>query len=178
MEKKVPHDPNEILAVVNDKDEVIGEDKRSEIHKNELIHREICVFIINEKEEVLLQKRKDLNIWDASCSGHFPKEQNYVSAAKREVEEELGITLDEKDFTQIDFRLFKAKHRVTGKINTRFTKAFIVRKNINLNEINFDKEELSEVRYFNKSELKTLVLSKENNLSTYTKFFIENYLIK
>ncbi len=38
----------EILNIVNENDEVVGEDTRENIHKKGLLHREINVFVINK----------------------------------------------------------------------------------------------------------------------------------
>ena len=73
MVSKVPHDPNEVIALVNDKDEVIGSEKRGIVHEKGLKHREVCAFIINSKKEVLFQQRVGSGNWDDSCSGHFQK---------------------------------------------------------------------------------------------------------
>ena len=63
----------------------------------------ILLFIFrfdNSKKEVLLQKRISSyanNMWDASCSGHVEEGESFSSAAIREANEELGITIDKKN---------------------------------------------------------------------------------
>ena len=95
---KIPHDPNEIIAVVDENDIVIGETTRGEAHQRGILHREVYTYLINSKKEVLLQKRLDDHFWDHSSSGHFPKDQDYLEAAQREFEEELGIRLETNNF--------------------------------------------------------------------------------
>ena len=90
---KIAHDPNEIIAVVDENDKVIGEATRKEIHQNGLIHRETAVYIINSNNHVLIQRRADNHLWDTTCSGHFPVNQSYLDAAVRETKEELGLNI-------------------------------------------------------------------------------------
>ena len=97
----IAHDPDEIIAVVNEKDEVIGQVTRKEAHITGALHRETAAYLINSKQQVLLQQRSDNNLWDHSSSGHFSFSQDYVEGAVKEFEEELGIILDKSDFKEI-----------------------------------------------------------------------------
>jgi isopentenyl-diphosphate delta-isomerase type 1 len=97
----------EIFDVVNDRDEVIGQKPRSEIHRLELKHRAVHVLVFNSKGELFLQKRsmrKDCfpGAWDSSASGHLDRGEGYDACAVREVKEELGLEL-----RQVPERLFK-----------------------------------------------------------------------
>ncbi len=88
----------EIFDVVNERDEVIGQERRSEVHRLGLQHRAVHVLIFNERGEVFLQKRsmrKDTfpGLWDSSASGHLDTGETYDNCAVREVREELGLEL-------------------------------------------------------------------------------------
>ncbi|HET6513690.1 MAG TPA: NUDIX domain-containing protein [Thermodesulfovibrionales bacterium] len=91
-------DINEPLEIVNERGEVIGLALRSEIHSNpSLMHRVVHVLIFNKAGELLLQKRslnKDVapGRWDTSVGGHVGVAEDLLSAARRETEEELGLT--------------------------------------------------------------------------------------
>ncbi len=80
---------------------------RKEVHKRGLWHRAIVVAIINDNNEILLQQRsankeKNANMWDISVAGHISSGQDALSAAAREINEEVSINLgyhiDIKDF--------------------------------------------------------------------------------
>src|SRR5439155_20107211 len=86
----------EILDVVDDHDEVIGQRPRSEIHRLKLNHRAIHVLVFNSRGELFLQKRsmkKDTfpGAWDSSASGHLASGESYDACALRELREELGL---------------------------------------------------------------------------------------
>ena len=88
----------EIFDIVNEADEVTGQERRSEVHRLGLQHRAVHVLIFNGKSEVFLQKRsmtKDTfpGAWDSSASGHLDTGESYDACAVRELREELGLVL-------------------------------------------------------------------------------------
>src|SRR5437868_1997943 len=90
---------DEIFDVVNEADEVIGREKRGEVHRLGLRHRAVHVLVFNSRGEVFLQKRsmkKDTfpGVWDSSSSGHLDSGEEYDACAVRELREEIGLTLD------------------------------------------------------------------------------------
>lgn len=168
---KVSHNPDEVIALVNDKDEVIGKTTRNEAHSKGLLHRETYCYLINSNNEVLLQRRKNNNLWDHSSAGHFSINETYESGIVREFEEELGIRLAKKDFKEIS----KEKISLSAIKNIRIVKIFLVKKDIPLSNFKINPDELSEIKYFNKVELKKLLLSNELTLSA--KYLIEKYVL-
>jgi isopentenyldiphosphate isomerase len=89
---------DEIFDVVNEKDEVIGQLFRREVHRQGLLHRAVHILIYNQNGEIFLQKRsikkdKFPGTWDSSAAGHLDTGEDYDACALREVREELGITL-------------------------------------------------------------------------------------
>ena len=97
----------EIFDIVNERDEVIGQALRKEVHARGLWHRAVHVLVFNARGEVFLQKRSTLKDtakgkWDSSSSGHVDTGEDYDTCAVRELREEIGLTL-----TQPPHRLFK-----------------------------------------------------------------------
>ena len=90
---------SEIFDVVNDRDEVIGQNTRGEVHRLGLNHRAVHVLVFNARGEIFLQKRsmqKDRHpgTWDSSASGHLDTGETYDACAVREVREEIGLRLE------------------------------------------------------------------------------------
>jgi 16S rRNA (adenine1518-N6/adenine1519-N6)-dimethyltransferase len=88
--------PEEIFDVVNERDEVIGQAPRSEVHARKLLHRAVHVFVVTSRGELLLQKRSEFKDefplkFTSSASGHLAAGETYDEAAPRELREELGI---------------------------------------------------------------------------------------
>src|SRR3989344_3250763 len=97
---------DELLDLVNKKDEVIGTVWKSEAHKNpKLIHREIAVAVFNQNGEVLLQRRslnksKGPGKWQITVAGHVSAGEDPRDAVAREVYEELGFKIKPVYFTK------------------------------------------------------------------------------
>lgn len=86
----------EWFDVVDDEDRVVGRRLRPDVHRLGLLHRAVHVFVFNSAGQVFLQKRsqsKDAwpGAWDTSVSGHVDSGEDYDTAARRELGEELGI---------------------------------------------------------------------------------------
>jgi isopentenyldiphosphate isomerase len=85
----------EIFDVVNERNEVIGRQPRSVVHRTGLKHRAVHILVFNSRGELFLQKRsmaKDCfpGAWDSSASGHLDCGEEYDVCAVRELREELG----------------------------------------------------------------------------------------
>jgi isopentenyldiphosphate isomerase len=92
------NEPEEIFDVVNERDEVVGRQTRSAVHRSGLMHRAAHVLVFNRRGEVFLQKRSRLKdrqpgLWDSSASGHVDSGEDYDSCAVRELGEEIGLRL-------------------------------------------------------------------------------------
>jgi isopentenyldiphosphate isomerase len=101
----------EIFDVVNERDEVVGQAPRKEVHARGLWHRAVHVLVFNQRGQVFLQKRSMLKDtakgkWDSSSSGHVDSGEDYDACAVRELREEIGLTL-----AQPPQRLFKIDAR-------------------------------------------------------------------
>jgi len=170
---KVPHDPDEVLAVVDENDTVIGKASRKEVHEKKLLHREVTSFLVNSKNEVLLQKRADAHIWDFSSGGHVPFSQSYSEAFMREFKEELGVKLGEKDFVAV------MKEKIDSKsiTNYRFVTLFIVKKDIPVSSMKIDRAEIEEVKYFNKEALESLLSSPAHVITNASKELLKRFVI-
>lgn len=135
---------------------------RDEIHKRGLWHRSIVVAIINEKNEVLLQQRavnkeKNAGMWDISVAGHISTGQNALSAAAREINEEvsvsLGYNVDIKSFRYMFSYRTQQKY---GKdfIENQFYDFFILRKeNLDIENIKMQETEVQAIKFVSINEL-------------------------
>lgn len=86
----------ELFIVVNENDQILDYLPRLECHKQNILHRSVGIILINDQDQILLQKRsKKKDIWPGfytvSASGHVSKGESYKKAAQRELSEELGI---------------------------------------------------------------------------------------
>ena len=83
----------ELLDILDEKGNKIGIKERDEVHKDGDWHKVAFIFVVNDKGEIILQKRsKDKgsnpNKWTASASGHLAVGDTNIQGARRELEEE------------------------------------------------------------------------------------------
>ena len=85
-----------MLILVDEKDNQIGTMGKMEVHRKGLLHRAFSVFIINEKNELLLQQRAfskyhSPGLWTNTCCSHQNEGETSIQAAKRRLNQEMGI---------------------------------------------------------------------------------------
>ncbi len=84
------------VILVDSEDSPIGYMEKSEAHQKGLLHRAISVFIFNEREEILLQRRAlskyhTPGIWSNTACSHPRKNETTMQAAERRLDEEMGL---------------------------------------------------------------------------------------
>lgn len=81
-----------ILDIVDENDQIIGQATRDKIHRQGLLHREIHVYFITPQQEIIFQHRaKDKetfpDLLDATVGGHVEIGDSYELTAIKETEE-------------------------------------------------------------------------------------------
>ena len=158
------------LDVVTEKGEVIKVLPRSRIHGDpSLLHRVVHVLVFNSKDDLLLQKRsmsKDVapGKWDTSVGGHVNAGETLEEAVMREMEEELGINEGVPEY------LYSYIHS-----NPFETELVYTYKSVYGGEINYQQDEIDEVRAWSMDEIKQTIGSGalsdnfEHEIKTYLK---------
>ena len=162
----------EKFDVLNELGEFTGEiATRQECHKRGLWHRAVYAFIIDDKGNILLQKRsgnKKLwpNMWDVTVGGHVDAGEFGRQALIREVKEELGIIINDND---IKYLVSSTSINEQGDlINKHYIECYLITKNIDISDVKIQKEEVSEVRYFSKGELLKRISNNYEDLTEKT----------
>lgn len=98
---------DEILPIVDKKDNVIGQITRKKAHNSpHAIHRSVSLLIYDHLGRLLIQKRsltKDTfpGHWALSVEGHVGINETYINVVFRESQEELGIILNSQFLTPL-----------------------------------------------------------------------------
>ena len=112
----------EQLEVINENDQVIGLETREKIHKDGLLHREIHIWFLTPKAEIVFQHRaKDKDTYpdklDATVGGHVEPKMSYEETAVKECKEETGIDIDLKNLVFLRKMRKKSFDEATGLTN-------------------------------------------------------------
>ncbi len=156
----------ELLEVLDENGVGTGRpETRDNVHKDGLWHRAIIVAIINNNNEILIQKRAKIKekfpgLWDISVAGHVPFGHDSVSCAASETMEEIGYMLP-KVVQLKDFR-FMTSFRNQLPVSESFKENqyydfFVYNADIDISRINIQVEEVEEVKFVTAYELKTMV---------------------
>ncbi len=110
----------------------------------------VGVVIINENDEILLQKRSRFKRANPSkwgiCGGKVDLGETPLDAGIRETLEEIGILFNREDLKFLS---------MDTNMKAHFT-VYYVRKDVDINKCKLQEEELEEVRYFKIEELQNL----------------------
>lgn len=147
----------ETFDIIDAKGRYTGETaSRDECHQKGLYHKAVALFIINSKDQVLLQKRsaeKKLwpNMWDISAGGHVLAGEFGFEAVIRECEEELGLKLRPEEITFIGATISNtSKH---GIIHNHFNEYYIARKDFDPTTLTLQTEEVSDVKWVDRDAI-------------------------
>ena len=139
------------IIYVDKNDTVIGSGPRIKAIEDGIIHRIIRVLVFNSNGDLLLQKRsKNVDMpgrWDQSVGGHVDAGEDYLDAAIRETEEELGVKNVELKKL---FKYYREENENNQTSKKRFEMIYKAEYN---GKIVFNPEEIAEVRWISPTEL-------------------------
>ena len=165
MKTDVTYKFDEMLDVLDENGNKTGEVRsRKAVHTLGLWHRIALLVIANDRNEILLQQRsanvlKFPNLWDLSVASHVQSGQNSLNTLLREVNEEIGFQIPRK-ITVMDFQFvtsFRNQHTFGDIIENQFYDLFLIRENINLDQITFNDNEVQDVKYMNYTQVQKLM---------------------
>ena len=165
------------LDVLNDKGEFTGEVKTiQDCHSEGLWHRISYGFIFNTSKDVLLQKRSFNKInpmlWDKTIGGHVESGESCFKTLLRKTKSEIGIDLASNEIEHFGCAIAEYKD---NDVNCHiFAECYIIRKNLNINDLKINKDEIKELKWFTKTEILEKIENKDKTLIS--KNFLWNFL--
>ncbi|WP_439130529.1 isopentenyl-diphosphate Delta-isomerase [Polaribacter sp.] len=99
----------ELVVLVDEKDNKIGLMPKMEAHEKALLHRAFSVFVFNKKGELMLQQRAAHKyhsplLWTNTCCSHQRDGETNLEAGKRRLQEEMGFTTDLKEVFSFKYK--------------------------------------------------------------------------
>jgi len=138
----------EKIIIVDEKDEIIGYKERGTL-TNKDIYRVSALWIENNKGQILLARRaftkkKDPGMWGPAVAGTVEKGETYESNIIKEADEEIGL------------QNIKVKEWIKKRVkypHNHFTQMFLLKLDKPLEYFKINKEEVAEIRWFDKDKL-------------------------
>ena len=162
----------ELLDVLDENGNKTGEvEERSEIYRKGLWHRSSHVWIINDDNELLVQKRNPYkatfpNLWAISVAGHVDSGETSRDTAVREVKEEVNLDIDPNELEY----LFTIKRETPYKDSYLrvFDDVYLLHKNIDCEQTKLQVEELTDIKYVYYEYLEKIFKEHDKDYVPYT----------
>ena len=134
---------------------------KSEIHSKGYYHHTVHVWLYTKSGQILLSQRSACKIicpllWDVSVAGHIDAGESMHSAAVREMQEEIGLTIAEQDLENIGvFPCFQTYDN--GIMDNEFHNTYISELKVDLSSLQLQLEEVEAVKLVSLEEFKFLI---------------------
>lgn len=163
-----------LIQIVDENDTPLYGGDRKVAQKEGLWHRIVRIIVEDEQGRILIQKRSNTVVnnpgkWDNGAAGHVDEGESYEAAARRELNEELGVSAPLKKIDSLKVHLEK-----DGKIFNRFVSVY--RATVpSSQQFKLQQEEVSEVRWMSVEEVKRLMATKPGVITQGLQQTIEKY---
>jgi len=126
-----------MVILVDKKDNQLGLMEKIEAHEKAVLHRAFSVFILNDNNELLLQRRAlckyhSPGLWTNTCCSHPREGESVINAGIRRLREEMGF---ETEINNLFSFIYKAEfdnglteHELDHVLLGRYNKAPLINK--------------------------------------------------
>ena len=164
---------NEMVILVDNNDNQLGLMEKIEAHEKAILHRAFSVFILNDNNELLLQKRAlskyhSPGLWTNTCCSHPRYGESVINAGLRRLKEEMGF---ETEISSLLSFIYKAEFD-NGLTEHEFDHVLVGRytKNPSIN-----KSEVSDWKWTDLDFLKKDVVSNPDLYTVWFKIIFQQF---
>lgn len=163
---------NRKIILVDNNDKSIGRGEKMEVHRSGRLHRAFSVFIFNDKNELLLQKKTlhkyyTPSLWTNTCCSH-PFFKNIRKDAEKRLKKEMEFTCLLKEAF-----VFKYRSKLdNGLVENEYDHVFFGRFN---QKPKPNPEEVNDFRWVSLSDLKKDIKTHPKIYTPWIKVIINKY---
>lgn len=164
---------DDFVVLVNKNDKKIGLMPKMEAHKKGALHRAFSVFIFNNKNELMIQKRNinkyhSPGLWTNTCCSHQKDGESNISAGKRRLLEEMGFCVELNEIGSFIYNVGVDN----GLIEHELDYILVGKYNGNV-KINSD--EVDNWKWMSLDNIKDDVRKRSKNYTEWFKIIMDNY---
>jgi len=164
---------DDFVILVNKNDKKIGLMPKMEAHKKGALHRAFSVFIFNNKNELMIQKRNinkyhSPGLWANTCCSHQKDGESNISAGKRRLLEEMGFCVELNEIGSFIYNVGVDN----GLIEHELDYILVGKYNGNV-KINSD--EVDNWKWMSLDNIKDDVRKRSKNYTEWFKIIMDNY---
>ena len=155
----------EEIILVNLDDEIIGSGEKLHVHKDGLLHRAFSIFIVNNKGQMLIQKRNENKyhsggLWANSCCSHQRADEKLQEAIHRRLQEELGFDCELEEQFSFVYRTVFDNSLVEYEVDHVFLGHYS-------GEIEINKDEVTEIMWISLDELSEKLVNEPEKFASW-----------
>ena len=141
---------DELIDILNDDLTVLKTCLKSEAHTYGHLHASVHIWFYTVDNEILIQKRSATkiafpNLWDVSVAGHISAGETPIFSVIREIKEEIGLDVSEKDLLKIgDFKEYFQHNN--DFIDNEIHHIYLCKLKDNVDALKIQKKEVSEIK--------------------------------
>lgn len=162
----------ELIDVLDEFGNPTGQvETKEEIYKQGLWHRSTHIWIENDNKELLVQKRNPNkktfpNLWAISVAGHVDSGETSMSAAIRELKEEVNLDVQEDELEYL-FTIKRVQPNGDKDLCV-FDDVYLLHKNIDVDKTKLQVEELTDIKYVYYQYLENIFKEGDKDYVPYT----------
>lgn len=165
----------ELLILVDENDNAIGEMEKMEAHVKGLLHRAFSVVVFNTEGKMLLQQRAAVKyhsplLWTNACCGHPRPGEETVNAAKRRLKEENGFDCELKESFVFQYKAAFDNGLTENEIDHVFIGHYD-------GEIPFNPDEAAGVQWLTMEEITNQVAENPDNFTVWFKILLQEMTV-
>ncbi len=171
---------DELIDILTPEGKLTGKTAlKSEAHKNGWFHATVHIWLFTSDEKILLQKRALTKkvfpgLWDISVAGHIGAGETVLTSAKREVFEEIGLQLKERDLIKIGTRIHQVSH-ANGIQDNEHHHVFIAELRVPISTLKIQLEEVDAIKLFDLEILRNTQKHENVLLSRFHDYYVSVY---
>ncbi|MBQ0117274.1 MAG: isopentenyl-diphosphate Delta-isomerase [Flavobacterium sp.] len=163
----------EQVILVDTNDVPLGLMNKMEAHEKALLHRAFSVFVLNDKNEIMLQQRAAHKyhsplLWTNTCCSHQRAGESNLEAGKRRLFEEMGFEVPLQELFSF---IYKAPFD-NGLTEHEFDHVMIGYSN---REPEINPEEVASWKWMSIEDIKSDILANESEYTVWFKIIFDEF---
>lgn len=124
---------------------------RVTVHKNQLWHGVVNIWVINKQAELLMQLRApgvelSPNVWDVTVGTHIRPGEEPIDAAIRGLQHELNLAVAPEELKHL-FNVQNANPMPNGSTHNVFGHVFLLRADPDISQLKVDPKKIAELKW-------------------------------
>jgi len=163
----------EQLILVDERNRATGVGGKTGIHRAGLLHRAFSIFIVDDRGRIVVQQRSakkyhSAGLWANSCCGHPRPGERTAFAARRRLDEELGLA------SALSFGFF-ARYQAelgNGMHENEFVYVYFGRLD---SEPRPDPDEIADIAHLSVDDISARIVREPNAFAFWFKHYFRNH---